>query len=194
MKARWEQISDWANEFGWTRGVELGVSDGRNLKEIAARCPKIEFLFGIDTWDETTPQGKTLSSEWCRCPTCKYVKSGRKKTTMAEREAMAMDLMLEDERIMLSKSKTVDEGNKWRPKGASNSVFLEPFDFVFVDGDHSTEGVDADINAWWRHLKPTGWMIGHDWNMASVRDGVLRNYAKHQIREADDHMWYVPGV
>lgn len=186
MTARWEQISEWANRFGWTHGAELGVSDGRNLREIASRCPGIELLIGVDTWDESTPQGKTLSKEWCRCPTCVYVKSGRKKMTMGERRQSAQDVARDYANVLLWRGHTAEIGRKWMACDGS-------LDFVFVDADHSIEGVDADIKAWRRHLKPTGWMIGHDWLMSSVRAGVLLNYSADEVREADDHMWYVPG-
>ena len=38
------------------------------------------------------------------------------------------------------------------------------FDLVFLDGDHSLEGVAADIEAWWPKVKPGGWLGGHDWS------------------------------
>lgn len=38
----------------------------------------------------------------------------------------------------------------------------EMFDLVFLDGDHSYEGVTADLEAWWPKVKPGAWMSGHD--------------------------------
>jgi predicted O-methyltransferase YrrM len=35
-------------------------------------------------------------------------------------------------------------------------------DFVFIDGDHSYEGVKRDIAAWTRKVKPGGMICGHD--------------------------------
>jgi predicted O-methyltransferase YrrM len=39
----------------------------------------------------------------------------------------------------------------------------ESLDFIFVDGDHSWEGVKNDIVLWWPKLKPGGVMAGHDY-------------------------------
>lgn len=37
------------------------------------------------------------------------------------------------------------------------------FDFVFIDADHSYEGVKNDIEAWYPKLKPSGFIGGHDY-------------------------------
>ncbi len=40
-------------------------------------------------------------------------------------------------------------------------------DVVFIDGSHAYEGVAADIEAWFPALKPTGIMVGHDFDRTS---------------------------
>lgn len=35
-------------------------------------------------------------------------------------------------------------------------------DLLFVDGDHSYEGVKRDITAWMQHVKPGGYAVFHD--------------------------------
>jgi predicted O-methyltransferase YrrM len=40
----------------------------------------------------------------------------------------------------------------------------ESFDLVVLDGDHSYEGLSADIQAWWPKVKPGGIMAGDDYN------------------------------
>jgi FkbM family methyltransferase len=48
---------------------------------------------------------------------------------------------------------SADIGRRW--PGA-------PVDMVFVDGDHTTEGVLRDIDAWLPHIRPGGIMAFHD--------------------------------
>lgn len=40
-------------------------------------------------------------------------------------------------------------------------------DAIYVDGDHSYEGVAADLSSWWPTLKPGGFLAGHApwWNV-----------------------------
>jgi len=50
-------------------------------------------------------------------------------------------------------------------------------DLVFLDADHSYEGVRADIRAWLPKVKPGGWIGGHDYqNPTALYDfsGVKR--------------------
>jgi predicted O-methyltransferase YrrM len=49
-------------------------------------------------------------------------------------------------------------------------------DFLFVDGDHSAEAVDADLSAWLPKLKPGGIVALHDIGWA---DGVRKGYEKY---------------
>ena len=49
---------------------------------------------------------------------------------------------------------------------------LNSIDLVFVDGDHSKEGVVRDINFWYSKLSSTGIICGHDYNYKGVYDAV----------------------
>jgi precorrin-6B methylase 2 len=47
-----------------------------------------------------------------------------------------------------------------------------PADVIFVDGDHTPEGVTRDLRFWIDHLKPGGRLLGHDWDDPRVREAV----------------------
>merc|ERR1712003_19845 len=53
----------------------------------------------------------------------------------------------------------------------------EPFDLIFVDADHSEEGVVADLAAWIPRVRPGGIVAGHDYLTADggVARAVHRN-------------------
>ena len=46
-------------------------------------------------------------------------------------------------------------------------------DFVFIDADHRYEAVLADIAAWRPHVRPGGWLMGHDYNR-EAHPGVVQ--------------------
>jgi MMP 1-O-methyltransferase len=45
-------------------------------------------------------------------------------------------------------------------------------DVIFVDGDHSAEGLHRDLQFWSDRVKPGGRLLGHDWDQQQVRDTV----------------------
>lgn len=39
-----------------------------------------------------------------------------------------------------------------------------PIDWLHIDGDHSEEGIKGDLIAWFRHVKPMGFISFHDYD------------------------------
>lgn len=65
-------------------------------------------------------------------------------------------------------------------------------DFVFIDGDHSYEGVARDIKAWKPKVKPGGWLMGHDYG--NKPDGGVRRAVDElgvKVELDCDHVWAV---
>jgi len=68
-------------------------------------------------------------------------------------------------------------------------------DLVFLDGDHSYEGVCDDIRAWQSKVKPGGYLGGHDYEnpdfpFPGVKRAVLEMLS-HMILELDqDGTWF----
>ena len=56
----------------------------------------------------------------------------------------------------------VCEGNSHSPAAVEWARSLAPFDFIFVDGDHSLAGVQADFAAYFPLLRDGGCMAFHD--------------------------------
>ena len=62
----------------------------------------------------------------------------------------------------------------------------ESLDFVFIDGDHSYEAVQADIKAWLPKVKPGGCLAGHDWPWEPLRRAVCDIFPPEDILLSSD--------
>lgn len=146
-----------ARARGWSLGAELGVLDGANHERILRACPALH-LIGVDLW-EPTP--------------------GYEEYPHVENEAAARAVSNKFvRRSTLLKMSTAE---------AAAQVDDGTLDFVFIDADHSTEGVTADITNWTPKLKPAGWLMGHDIDWSSVQDAV----AHLPYKKTMDTVWYV---
>jgi hypothetical protein len=45
-------------------------------------------------------------------------------------------------------------------------------EIIFIDGDHTLEGVTRDLDFWIEYLQPGGRLLGHDWDDGRVREAV----------------------
>lgn len=61
-------------------------------------------------------------------------------------------------------------------------------DFIFIDGDHTTESVIFDIDKALLHIKPGGMIAGHDYNWESVQLAVDQFFPKIQL---EDSIWAI---
>jgi hypothetical protein len=63
-----------------------------------------------------------------------------------------------------------------RSVDAAGAIADESLDWVYIDGDHSYAGVKADLEAWFRTVKPGGAMAGDDYGHTGswFGDGVKR--------------------
>lgn len=55
--------------------------------------------------------------------------------------------------------------------------------YVFLDADHSYEGVLRDINAWWPRIVKGGYIGGHDWEFPTVSSAVKSLFKNPTIIE-----------
>ena len=120
---------------------------------------------------------------------------GRPDVDYAQHEATV------DDRILYSVDPLVDPAadELWAKAGVSRYIKrydcksadvpldeLRPLDGVFVDGDHSLEGCQADVDKFLNILKPGGWMVLHDyfgWHHADGRNGSPIAECVHRMRE-----------
>lgn len=170
VKYRWETISEWVSLNGWKSGVEIGVWKGETFKYLLNNSQTLH-LAGVDLYE---PQPENTGPE-------KWTKGENGHAW--DHKRYYEDLMRfcqENNRGRIIKDYSVNAAKEFED---------ESLDFVFIDGDHSYEGVVTDIAAWEPKIKRNGWIIGHDIHFESVKKAVTEKFTKYDV--ADDFLWYV---
>jgi predicted O-methyltransferase YrrM len=125
--------------------VEVGSYHGKsavNLAYAARRRGDGTRVFCVDTWRNTTIEHAPNVDVFDR---------------FLENTARYRDV------IATLRGRSAEVGNEWNRGG---------IDVLFIDGDHSFEGVTADIRAWVPHVKPGGLVLFHDSDLPDVRRGI----------------------
>ncbi len=69
----------------------------------------------------------------------------------------------------------------------------ESLDFIFIDANHTYDGVAVDIDDWVPKVRPGGWITGHDYSnkFPGVVQAVLERFEPEQIELGPDTVWAV---
>lgn len=154
-------------QMGWTRGAELGVWKGDTYLHLLNHCPDLT-LYGVDLWaPQPGHQGPEDWVEWDHVAHEKRVRDG----AISHGPRAKILKMLTGEA-----AEHVDDGS---------------LDFVFIDADHSTQGVTDDIKTWAPKLNEEGWLIGHDIDWPSVREAVDALLPGYEI--GPNVVWFRPN-
>lgn len=160
-------LADLAKREGFTRMAELGVWKGRTFFHLLENCPGLT-LFGVDAWkyrpgNDAIPGGETYSKwnmEWLK----RHVTEGAKPYG--------------DRAIILNME-------TWE---AAEHVADGSLDCIFIDADHTSEGVRRDIETWRPKIREGGFVTGHDWSWPSVQSVVVEYFPN--ARTAVDDVWW----
>jgi hypothetical protein len=155
---RAEWLVSMIEAHGYRSGVELGVKRADTLAHILNACPQVSMV-GVDLW-QTVPGYETWDHD------------ENMRHAMAVVDAYA-------DRLVLMRECT------WDAAGGFDDA---AFDFVFVDGDHRTESVLLDIEAWRPKIRQGGMLCGHDVGHTSVRD-ALEQIAPDYTPVGHDGCW-----
>lgn len=146
-----------------SRGAELGLRKGATMSHVLATCPNLHMI-GVDLWeaqpDNTGPEN--------------YVDWNFNKL-----EKIA--------RYKLKKFPGRATIHKMTTNEASKLVEDKSLDFIFIDADHSEEGVRSDIEHWSPKVKDNGFILGHDVAWESVYGVLKEKFRKFLI--ASDQVW-----
>ncbi len=160
---RWEWLLEKATEYDWKLGAELGVKEGRTTEYLAKNGVA---MIAVDLW---APQPgndvKDLGESYEDWDHEVYLKRFWRNTRGCDVSILRM---------------TTEKAAKHVRDGS--------LDFVFIDADHTYEGVKADIKDWSPKVRDGGAVIGHDWNWPTVRQAVEESIST-EITEGPNNCW-----
>lgn len=166
-KKRQQWLEHLVKVNGWSTGAELGVWKGQTYLHLLANCDGLKTLYGVDLWE---PQPENEGPE-------NYLDWPHHENERNVRNAAARF----GDRAQLMKAWTHEAAAKI-PDGS--------LDFVYIDADHSEDGVRRDIACWLPKVKESGWVLGHDIDWDSVRRAVDELMPGYVI--GPDNVWGRP--
>jgi len=156
-------------------GAEIGVYRGAMSKQLFKRIPGLK-LYMVDRWKVYSKAERIAS------PKTRIARISERRTwKKIKAEAVAIAKSHKGARLI------VDDSVAAAAKIADASL-----DFIFIDGDHSYEGVQRDLLAWMPKVKPGGWLMGHDYG--NKPDGGVKRAVDELgmlVEKDSDHVWAV---
>jgi hypothetical protein len=123
--------------------AEVGVWQGGTCSRLLASHPEL-YMHLVDPWQQAEPGSSYANSgsinankphELARMKCLKRIASFAGRFTVHRMESTEAAPLVADASL----------------------------DLVFIDADHSYDGVSTDIDAWLAKVKPSGWIGGHDY-------------------------------
>ena len=150
----------WLKKYNIKSICEVGVSESQNFRRLLAGEPDI--IVGVDIWSNDGIPGHNDAAYRQKVlnKQCDFFKS----------------LMLQNPNIRLYRQLSYE---------AAENFPDEYFDLIYIDGDHSYEGVKKDLEAWWPKVKPGKFFTGDDYSEQHAKiDGVDMEF--EVIRAVDE--------
>ena len=154
-------------------GAEVGVCRGEGTAFMLQYCKRIKKMYAIDQWKEYNDGcGDSFFPQEIQ----DYMQTLFKINTEKFKD-----------KIVVIQNDSVS---------ASESINDNELDFVFIDADHSAEGVFRDMKYYYPKVKIGGLFAGHDWWHKPLSFSVLaflyeKGYTSNDIFLFKDSCWGV---
>lgn len=163
--------------------AEIGSWHGRSSRAIADNLPEGGQSWHIDTWIGSSGEPEMHGSanydrgdhahQWWWCNLQEHINAGK-----------VIPVRMHSDNAAHTIGHLIEKGQ------------MEKFDLIFIDGDHSEEGIKTDVEAWLPLLKEGGLLCGHDYYKENegpywvhVRQYVEQRFP--QVEKAATSIWWV---
>lgn len=158
------------NRLGLKRGAEIGVAFGGHSEAILQNTA-IEKLYAIDSYLHRPEYDDPMNLPQPVFDRL-FERTGERLRVFGSR---AKQIRLD----------SVDAAKK----------ITEPLDFVYIDGDHSYEGIRADLEAWFPLIREGGIIAGHDYGqpafpgVKAAADHFFKRFGQTVTHEGKGIWW-----
>jgi hypothetical protein len=174
-RKRWDEIIARLPKREPCTVIEVGTWRGKTSRQILERCHNAT-LYMIDRWECPTTDDSYFNSgsETARLPQAKYDEAYDICFYLALKHGKRAQIIRSDS---VAAAAGFEDGT---------------VDLIFIDGDHSYDGVKRDILAWKKKVKRGGWLGGHDY--AHPDQGEVKRAVDELIGAVelgDNRTWWV---
>jgi len=150
-------------------GLEIGICRGENIVYFLENCDKLEKIHCIDPY----------------LPYMDWVGPITQEDMDSYHEIAIKNFSPNGDKIVVHKDTSDNCVDKFEDG---------QFDYIFIDGDHSFDGVMKDLKNYYSKVKSGGIFSGHDINLIDVqralRDFRIANNIDSEIKFTDVNVWY----
>jgi len=169
-----------ANHSAWR--IPKSPEDGTKAQEWEWVCGRCGYTI---VRDRRLPDGWSHCADSLRamCPACVAAlpaeqQSKENPTIFKMGHLHSIDIHTKPEAVtklapwVEKKMVTMHEFSSHGPESEALAEKLGTVDFLFIDGNHSSDPVEADCRLWLPRVR--GYVLFHDWDWESVRVGIQR--------------------
>lgn len=162
------------------RGVEVGVFRGVLSRYLLRKG--VQRLFMVDNWlpAEEQPDHYRETRDYC-------AGLSRDEAAANRAQALAVSSAYSERAVVIEMASVA----------ASEKIGDRSMDFVFLDADHSYDGLMADIAAWSPKVRTGGWLCGHDYRNVMEQfdfsgvDRAVDETFGDRVEVDDNFTWFV---
>lgn len=170
---RWDVVAGVLTACDAKTFVEIGCKEGRLTNYVLANVPSVDVI-AIDPWGKAPSNSAESYDAW------------NWASIEAEfwKNVEPWNTEKEDCRIRIVQDTSA---------GAVLEFEDESVDVVFIDGAHDYDNVYQDILLWWSKIKPSGFMLGHDYQhkFPGVHRAVADHFNLMRVAVMPDSVWCV---
>lgn len=155
-------------------GLEIGTMCGDSARQILWSLPNCKMLYTVDPWRHVD------GAEF---------EAGEKQDYHDKNKELAYrKLSVEDikDRVTILPMTSAEA-----KRVITEKYNVHQFDFVWIDGDHSENGIRTDLELFTDMVKEGGLLGGHDFGQVHPLTEVIFNTFDKCLNSANDYVWYV---